>query len=318
MKRLLILLLLIALPFYGFSDNDSLLKVIRTDVAEQKTSINTIAQKVNGLADSIGTLKNSAQVAHPCKACDTEKGGPGLPAVLCVMMGLLFGVLVIVVIKRFNFNLNEALSENSDDLVIQENPYYKELPGLIEKLAQAQAQAGTLAADNAKTKAQQATAAREQAAQTLATAQDAVKQAGDAATDDQKKVVADALANLQKAQQAETQAKSEESSAGGTSLSPATLINLSNLFPPTIQTTKTSTSGETKYRPSISRLIAFLSGVIMIIVGISMTCFYIYYYLCTGYAPEIASLSAVLIGLGLGMAPYAVNKIANTTSSKQV
>lgn len=67
------------------------------------------------------------------------------------------------------------------------------------------------------------------------------------------------------------------------------------------------------YRPSASRFIAFLSGLLLMFVALATTCFYVYYYLCTGSAPDLTKLSGVLIALGFGMAPYAVNKITSSS-----
>lgn len=304
MKNIFILLLCLTMPFYGYCQDEP------AGDAE-KTEQTTDSNQGSNVADTVAAAPKEAKAPHPLP----HVSSPGGVTTMCVLFGLAFGIIIIIVIRSAKFNLRDALSENADDKVLVENPHYKELPALVKALMQSQtAQAGS---NDAQAKAQQATADRETAEAALTAAQDAVTQAGDAATDDQKNAVTTAQTALDTALQAEQQAKSAAgggSTATSTALSPAMLVNLSNLFPPTMEVTKVPANGESKYRPSISRLIAFFCGIVLIIVGLSMTCFYIYYYLCTGDSPDLASLSAVLIALGFGMAPYAVNKISNTAT----
>ncbi|PZF74460.1 hypothetical protein [Taibaiella soli] len=71
------------------------------------------------------------------------------------------------------------------------------------------------------------------------------------------------------------------------------------------------------YRPSSSRLIAFFSSVITLTLATCLSCFFIYYYISFGKAPDLSGLSAVLIALGLGVVPYASNKIATAVTNKK-
>ena len=102
-------------------------------------------------------------------------------------------------------------------------------------------------------------------------------------------------------------------------LSSAILVNLGNLFPQTIEVTA-DVSGKADqaplYRPSASRLIAFISAILLFIVGLSSSCFFLYFYMVNGVAPDLGKLSAILIALGIGMAPYAVSKVANAATDK--
>jgi len=89
-----------------------------------------------------------------------------------------------------------------------------------------------------------------------------------------------------------------------------------DIIPPTLQVSEGYIKQEQpdkipakEYRPSISRLIALLSGVLTCIVALSAASFFIYYYICTGCAPSLSGLGSVLIALGLGIAPYVTNKI---------
>ncbi len=61
---------------------------------------------------------------------------------------------------------------------------------------------------------------------------------------------------------------------------------------------------------SASRLVLFLSGMTAIIVAVCITTYYLYYYLCCGKAPDMDGLISVLLMLGIGVIPYAVNKVA--------
>jgi len=71
------------------------------------------------------------------------------------------------------------------------------------------------------------------------------------------------------------------------------------------------------YRPSSSRLIAFFSSIITLTLATCLSCFFIYYYISFGKAPDLSGLSAVLIALGLGVVPYASNKIASAVINKK-
>ncbi len=85
--------------------------------------------------------------------------------------------------------------------------------------------------------------------------------------------------------------------------------NLSVLIPPTIEV---SVEGTTN-RPSISRYIAFITSMIIIILVVCMSSFFIYHYISTGCPPEFGALTTMLIALGLGVTPYITNKIATAS-----
>lgn len=61
---------------------------------------------------------------------------------------------------------------------------------------------------------------------------------------------------------------------------------------------------------SASRLVLFLSGITAIIISVCITTYYLYYYLCCGKAPDMDGLINVLLTLGIGVIPYAINKVA--------
>ncbi|MDB5120276.1 MAG: hypothetical protein JWN56_1494 [Sphingobacteriales bacterium] len=111
----------------------------------------------------------------------------------------------------------------------------------------------------------------------------------------------------------------------GTAEIPPTIEITSNLtFIPAVAPTATSLGSESRYeldqtnlsyRPSISRYIAFVSSLLIIVIAVCVFSFFIYHYIKTGCPPELTSLSTVLIALGVGMVPYAANKVSTAVSS---
>jgi len=89
------------------------------------------------------------------------------------------------------------------------------------------------------------------------------------------------------------------------------VANFTNSIPPTIDVS-------VEPRPSLSRLLAFISSVLSIIIGVTVSCFVIYSSLKGGNTPvpSIGDLGKVLLSLGIGTAPYAVNKVSSAVSSK--
>ncbi|WP_338870798.1 hypothetical protein WBJ53_23700 [Spirosoma sp. SC4-14] len=77
------------------------------------------------------------------------------------------------------------------------------------------------------------------------------------------------------------------------------------------------TQTTTEVRPqSTSRLIAFFAGMAAIIVSVSAITFFFYVYLRTGEQPEFESLWNVVLGLGVGVVPYAFNRISDALDPK--
>jgi hypothetical protein len=77
---------------------------------------------------------------------------------------------------------------------------------------------------------------------------------------------------------------------------PATPINSTPYVPKTIQPKSTS------------RLIAFISGLISVGLGSCLCSFWMYNYLTKDVYLDMSSVTNVLLALGLGVVPYAVNK----------
>ncbi|MEP7142032.1 MAG: hypothetical protein ABI707_04135 [Ferruginibacter sp.] len=82
--------------------------------------------------------------------------------------------------------------------------------------------------------------------------------------------------------------------------------NLTTLIPATLEMSSTNPT----FRPSISRYIAYIASIMTLMVALSMSCFFIYNYVSTGCPPDLSALSTILIALGIGVAPYAFNKVA--------
>lgn len=97
-----------------------------------------------------------------------------------------------------------------------------------------------------------------------------------------------------------------------------TNTSLAQILPPTIDVSDIPPGGTPKSPiPSISRYIAFITSMLTLVVGLCMSCFFIYHYIRTGCAPDLSSLSTVLIALGIGVVPYAFNKVSTAISKNK-
>src|SRR6266542_2158045 len=76
------------------------------------------------------------------------------------------------------------------------------------------------------------------------------------------------------------------------------------VVPPTINVTDTPNR-------SSSRMIAFLSGLTAIVIAISSASYFFYMYFRTGKEPDITHIYDILLALGIGVTPYAFNKISD-------
>lgn len=87
--------------------------------------------------------------------------------------------------------------------------------------------------------------------------------------------------------------------------------SLSKIYPPTIQTTQTST------KISVSRLIALITSMLSILVVLLVCCLYIECYIHTKPFPDLSGLVGVFVSLGLGVVPYSFNKVSTAIASKK-
>ncbi|MEJ7678404.1 MAG: hypothetical protein WKG06_11200 [Segetibacter sp.] len=96
-----------------------------------------------------------------------------------------------------------------------------------------------------------------------------------------------------------------------------TLQNISNLqvlLPATIDVSDPQPPALPIFRASISRYIAFITSMLTIAIAVSISCFYIYQYIHTNCPPDLSALTPVLIALGIGVLPYAFNKISTAVA----
>jgi hypothetical protein len=68
---------------------------------------------------------------------------------------------------------------------------------------------------------------------------------------------------------------------------------------------------------SSSRLLAFISGIITVGLASCLCSFWIYRYFQCDQSVELSELSNVLLALGLGVVPYAVNKVSGALSENK-
>lgn len=87
---------------------------------------------------------------------------------------------------------------------------------------------------------------------------------------------------------------------------PTTAAILTTLVPPTIEVTASD-----EYPKSSSRYIAFITSALTWVIALSLSCFFMYQYIKGNKAPELSGLSSVLLALGIGVVPYAFNKVSN-------
>ncbi len=74
-------------------------------------------------------------------------------------------------------------------------------------------------------------------------------------------------------------------------------------------------NGKPVYKPSVSRIIAFLSSLTTLAVIVSFISYYAYCMLKGIDLPDFKNLFEVIVGLGLGIIPYGFNKVTKTTES---
>lgn len=87
-------------------------------------------------------------------------------------------------------------------------------------------------------------------------------------------------------------------------------VNVQALLPPTIEVSDPQPPDAPVFRASISRYIAFITSMVTITLAVCISCFYIYQYMYTSCPPDLSALTPVLIALGIGIMPYAFNKVA--------
>jgi len=93
------------------------------------------------------------------------------------------------------------------------------------------------------------------------------------------------------------------------------------ILPKTVTTTntdgvdETTTTAEINRGRSSSRLVLFLSGIAAMLLASAICSYYFYFSIVEGETPNIEDLTNVLLALGIGVAPYAVNKVSKALKS---
>jgi hypothetical protein len=83
--------------------------------------------------------------------------------------------------------------------------------------------------------------------------------------------------------------------------------------PPTITVNKTDAG----FPKSSSRYLALITTALTLIIAACLTSAFIYIYISSGSQPEFNHLGDILLALGIGVTPYAFNKVSTAISSKQ-
>jgi hypothetical protein len=86
---------------------------------------------------------------------------------------------------------------------------------------------------------------------------------------------------------------------------PLTAGLLTALLPATIEITASDEPPK-----SSSRYIAFITSALTWVLALCLTSFFIYQYIKSNAAPSLTGLSSVLLALGIGVVPYAFNKVS--------
>jgi hypothetical protein len=79
---------------------------------------------------------------------------------------------------------------------------------------------------------------------------------------------------------------------------------MTSFLPPTLEVS------DDKYAKSSSRYIALITAALTWTIGICLTCYFIYGYILTGQPPELNKLTDIVLTLGIGVVPYAFNKLS--------
>lgn len=86
---------------------------------------------------------------------------------------------------------------------------------------------------------------------------------------------------------------------------PITAGLLTTLLPVTIEVTASD-----ELPKSSSRYIAFITSALTWCIALCLSCFFIYQYMKSNKPPDLTGLSSLLLALGIGVVPYAFNKVS--------
>lgn len=81
--------------------------------------------------------------------------------------------------------------------------------------------------------------------------------------------------------------------------------SLATLLPPTIE------ESSDQLPKSSSRYLALLTSLLAFMIGLALSSFFLYSYMATSEAPSLSGMSTVLLSMGIGVVPYAFNKVSS-------
>ena len=244
-------------------------------------------KQIDSLRDTI-LAKNSIQ--KPACVPVLKNGISGAEWWLIFLPALTFSVgFVMLLYKARDFDFKAALKENEVSKITVINPYYSgqvtdpgetDVPLTVEVTPNVSIAAAVLNSDGPTKRA----LGNQDSAATNRREGDAESQG------------AQANAGLPSGQSSnEAQATPDDK--------PATRYNMDYRLNPEI------------YPASISRYIALISSILIIMVSVAISCFFIYHYIKFGCPPELGALSSVLLALGFGIVPYIANRVSSTLKS---
>jgi len=85
-----------------------------------------------------------------------------------------------------------------------------------------------------------------------------------------------------------------------------------NTQPSTISVSQVDVNGDPVMPKSSSRLLAFFSGMAALTVALCLVSYYVYFGIRGTNAPSMDGLLEAVLGLGIGIVPYAMNKITQS------
>ncbi len=291
-------------------DADTALANIKagSDTAQLKATADKAHKKVK--MDS-ASIKQWTSLIHALSKVKPYQPSPcsGWIVFGCILAGFIFMILIWFILYKAGFKLSDALSENSIEKITIRNRQYSgeninSILALIFKSGAGTVSNPTVAQDSPPSSPPSSPPASPPDSPPSSPPASPPEGAVDIPPSGE--------------------SSSDLTNTTMSSFNPAIFSNIASLLPPTIEVSdlemyKQNTQiaqasppaiSQQVYRPSSSRLIAFMTSMFTLVIGMAMCCFFIYQYMYTGSAPDMSALTTMLITLGIGVTPYAFNKVA--------